>query len=106
MANCDRLLEDPRFARQNQSSFFSLENDFWQILGPFGSLCAWETATLARGRHSMSTPVCLALSSASGIALYSLARKLLLRWYMAVVASKKYWTLKAIGIKVLAIAWR
>jgi Calcineurin-like phosphoesterase len=29
----DFLLKDPRFARQKQSSFFSLENDHWQILG-------------------------------------------------------------------------
>ena len=28
----DHLLKDPRFARQAQSSYFSLENDFWQIL--------------------------------------------------------------------------
>ena len=28
----DHLLADPRFARQNQSSFFSLENDYWQFL--------------------------------------------------------------------------
>jgi hypothetical protein len=28
----DHLLADPRFARQGQSSYFSLENDFWQIL--------------------------------------------------------------------------
>src|SRR5262249_24840634 len=29
----DHLLADPRFRRQGQSSYFSLENDFWQILG-------------------------------------------------------------------------
>lgn len=29
----DHLLKDARFARQAQSSYFSLENDFWQILG-------------------------------------------------------------------------
>ena len=29
----DRLLVDARFARQSQSSFFSLENDYWQVLG-------------------------------------------------------------------------
>ncbi|HKX33175.1 MAG TPA: metallophosphoesterase [Blastocatellia bacterium] len=29
----DCLLKDPRFARQSQSSFFSLENDYWHILG-------------------------------------------------------------------------
>lgn len=29
----DHLLKDPRFARQQQSSFFSLENDYWQVLG-------------------------------------------------------------------------
>ena len=28
----DHLLKDPRFARQAQSSYFSLENDFWQVL--------------------------------------------------------------------------
>ena len=28
----DHLLADPRFARQAQSSFFSLESDFWQFL--------------------------------------------------------------------------
>lgn len=28
----DYLLAEPRFARQKQCSFFSLENDFWQIL--------------------------------------------------------------------------
>jgi hypothetical protein len=27
------LLADPRFARQNRSSFFSLRNDYWDILG-------------------------------------------------------------------------
>lgn len=29
----DHLLADPRFARQERSSYFSLENDYWQILG-------------------------------------------------------------------------
>ncbi len=29
----DYLLKDPRFARQEQSSFFSLENEHWKILG-------------------------------------------------------------------------
>jgi hypothetical protein len=28
----DHLLADPRFARQAQSSYFCLENDYWQIL--------------------------------------------------------------------------
>jgi hypothetical protein len=28
----DHLLEDPRFERQGKSSYFSLENDYWQIL--------------------------------------------------------------------------
>jgi hypothetical protein len=29
----DFLLQDPRFKRQEQSSFFSLQNDYWKILG-------------------------------------------------------------------------
>jgi hypothetical protein len=29
----DHLLADSRFARQERSSYFSLENDYWQILG-------------------------------------------------------------------------
>jgi hypothetical protein len=40
----DYLLADPRFARQQGSSYFSLENDDWQLLGID---TAWEDEDLA-----------------------------------------------------------
>ena len=60
----DHLLADPRFARQERSSFWSLVNDHWQILGldtgyEEGALCApqptWVRDTLgaASAKKSM-----------------------------------------------------
>ena len=40
----DHLLKDARFAAQNQSSYFSLQNDFWQILGLDSAYDEWDLA--------------------------------------------------------------
>jgi hypothetical protein len=52
----DHLLKDPRFAAQDQSSYFSLENDFWQILALDSAYDEWDLAGdqadwLARSRQ-------------------------------------------------------
>ena len=43
----DFLLAEPRFRRQQRSSHFLLENDYWQV---FGLDTAWEDAGLAGGQ--------------------------------------------------------
>jgi hypothetical protein len=62
----DHLLKDPRFAPQRQSSYFSLENDFWQILALDS---AYEEFDLAGDQASWVERVRTAASRKKGFLL-------------------------------------
>jgi hypothetical protein len=68
------MLTDPRFAGQNQASYFLLENDSWQIFGldtsfdprdfrgNIGELYGEQAAWVARTRDAASTKKCVMLT--------------------------------------------
>jgi len=62
----DHLLADPRFARQGQSSYFSLENDFWQVLGLD---TAYEDFDLAGGQADWVLATRNAAAAKTGVLL-------------------------------------
>lgn len=62
----DFLLSDPRFVRQNRSSHFLLENDYWQM---FALDTAWEDAGLAGDQAKWVSDTRRANSQKKGIML-------------------------------------
>jgi hypothetical protein len=62
----DHLLADARFARQGQSSYFSLENDFWQILGLD---TAYQDSDLAGGQADWVLATRAAAADKTGVLL-------------------------------------
>jgi hypothetical protein len=62
----DHLLADPRFARQGRSSYFSLENDYWQFLALD---TAYEEFDLAGGQAGWVDQMRSAKTSKKGVLL-------------------------------------
>jgi hypothetical protein len=60
------LLAEPRFSRQQKSSHFLLENDYWQV---FGLDTAWENAGLAGGQAEWISKTRRAAPSKKGMLL-------------------------------------